>query len=104
MWVGNRAGISLVIDPLLGGDGKPAAGTDYSDRDYYTNVLSTNATTYSRAQLGRTTRRPNMQIIEPVRDATGQLVGMSEGAVDLAEIQTVAEQILARSPSLRAVV
>jgi diguanylate cyclase (GGDEF)-like protein len=104
MWVGNRAGVSQVIDPPLGGDGKPAAGTNYSDRDYYANVLSTNATTYSRAQLGRTTQRPNMQIIEPVRDAAGQLVGMSEGAVDLAEIQTVAEQILARSPSLRAVV
>src|ERR1700687_3234300 len=55
MWVGNRAGISQAIDPPLGGDGKPAAGTNYSDRDYYADVISTNATTYSRAQLGRTT-------------------------------------------------
>jgi diguanylate cyclase (GGDEF)-like protein len=104
MWVGNRAGVSLAIDPPLGADGKPAAGTDYSDRDYYRNVIATNATTYSRAQLGRTTHRPNLQVIEPVRDRAGRLIGMSEGAVDLAEIQTVAEQILARSPSLRAVV
>lgn len=104
MWIADRDGISLAADPPFDAAGRANAGTNYSDRDYYKNVLKTNATTYSRAQLGRTTQRPNLQIVEPIRDSAGNLIALSQGAVDLAEIQTLAELIVARSPGLVAIV
>jgi PAS domain S-box-containing protein len=104
MWVANAAGLSVAIDPPFDAQGKPAAGVDYSDRDYYKKVKATNLTAYSRAQLGRTTRRPNLQIAEPIRDAAGGFIGFSQGAVELSEIQQVAEEVVSHTPDLRVVV
>lgn len=104
MWVANAAGISVAADPPLNAEGRPNAGTDYSDRDYYKNVVRTEATTYSRAQLGRTTHRPNMQIVEPIHGSDGRFVGLAQGAVDLAEIQTIADAINQSASGLNIVV
>jgi diguanylate cyclase (GGDEF)-like protein/PAS domain S-box-containing protein len=104
MWVADTRAVSIAVDPPLDAQGKPAAGTDYSDRDYYKKVSATNATSYSRAQLGRTTRRPNLQIAEPVRDRSGAFIGFSQGAVELSEIQDLAAQVVGHRPDLRAVV
>jgi PAS domain S-box-containing protein len=104
MWVANADAISIAYHPPFNAKGEPNAGVDYSDRDYYKKVKATNATAYSRAQLGRTTGRPNLQIAEPIRDKSGQFIGFSQGVVDLGEIEDVAERVLAQSPGLRAVV
>jgi diguanylate cyclase (GGDEF)-like protein len=104
MWVANAAGTSLAADPPFDATGRANAGTDYSDRDYYKKVSSTNTTAYSRAQLGRTTRRPNLQIAVPIRDASGAFIGFAQGAIDLAELQSLAESVVARSPGLRPVI
>ena len=104
MWVANADAISLAVDPPRDATGKPAAGTNYHDRDYYKAVSTTNATAYSRAQLGRTTHQPNLQIAEPIRDPNGAFIAFSQGALDLSEIQAVAQRILAQSPGLTAVV
>ncbi|GAC1313991.1 MAG: hypothetical protein NVSMB2_02800 [Chloroflexota bacterium] len=104
MWVANAAGTSIAVDPPLNAKGLPNAGTDYSDRDYYKNVVRTQATTYSRAQLGRTTHRPNMQIVEPIYGSDGTFVGLAQGAVDLAEIQTIAESISQSATGLNVIV
>jgi diguanylate cyclase (GGDEF)-like protein len=104
MWVANAAGTSLAVDPPTDAQGKPAAGTDYSDRDYYKKLVRTQATTYSRAQLGRTTHRPNLQIVEPIRDRSGNFVGLSQGAVDLAEIQALTDAVSGAASGLHVVV
>jgi diguanylate cyclase (GGDEF)-like protein len=104
MWVANAAGTSLAVDPPTDAQGKPSAGTNYGDRDYYKKLVRTGTTTYSRAQLGRTTHRPNLQIVEPIRDPAGNLIGLSQGAVDLAELQALAEAVGGAASGLRIVV
>src|SRR5919198_4206250 len=62
MYIGNPRGIGLAVDPPLNADNQPAAGTDFSDRDYYKQLVRTGRTAISRAQLGRNTHRPSVQI------------------------------------------
>jgi hypothetical protein len=62
MYIGDRLGIAVAVDPPLNAAGQVAAGTDYSDRDYYREVMRTGRTAVSRAQLGKNTQRPNVQV------------------------------------------
>ena len=105
MYVGDRRGVGLAVDPPLNADNRPAAGTDFSDRDYYRELVRTGRTAMSRAQLGKNTRRPSVQIGTPIWNTDdGSLVGFAEGSVDLGEIQLLADRIGASHPGLKAVV
>jgi diguanylate cyclase (GGDEF)-like protein/PAS domain S-box-containing protein len=105
MYVGDRQGIAVAVDPPLNADGQVAAGTDYSDRDYYREVMRSGRTTISRAQLGTTTQRPNVQIAAAIWDGHSTTpAAFAEGTLELRDVQVLAEQIAAKHPGLKMVV
>lgn len=58
-------------------------GHDYSDRDYYREILNTGRTAISRVQIGRVTKVLSVNVASPVRDAMGKLTGITCSPVDL---------------------
>jgi PAS domain S-box-containing protein len=82
-YIANRDGVSLITDPPFNGDGVPNAGTSYRDRDYYKELMRTRRTTISRVQLGKRSGVPNVQVVAPIHDRTGTMIGFAEGSIDL---------------------
>ncbi len=93
MYVADKAGVSLVTDPPVGADGRPNAGTDYSDRDYYRELVRTKRTAVSRVQEGRRSGVPNLQIAAPVLARDGSVAGFVEGSVSLSLVRDVVERV-----------
>lgn len=56
---------------------------DYSSRDYYQELRSTQRSAISRVQIGRVTGSADIQIVAPVHDANGQMTGFVCTSVDL---------------------
>ncbi|WDT76681.1 MAG: ATP-binding protein [Candidatus Manganitrophus sp.] len=100
MYVADAEGRSIVADPPFT-DGRANAGVDYSDRDYYKELLRTGKTVISQVQLGRRSGVPNIQIATPIWGPEQMLAGFAEGSVDLTEIQSLTEQIASSDPDLR---
>ena len=82
-YVADAAGNSLVRAPSQNPDGTPAQHKNYRDRDYYQELVRTERTSISRAQLGRVTNAVNIQIAAPVFAAGHRLIGYVEGSVEL---------------------
>jgi signal transduction histidine kinase len=101
IYVADRTGRSIVAEPAMGADGKPTAGTDYSDRDYYKQLMRTGKTAISRVQVGKRTHLPNVQIAAPIRDRSGRITGFAEGSLNLTGIQEIADRILQGLPGIR---
>lgn len=65
---------------------------DYSDRDYYAELVATKRTVVSRAAIGRVTRVLTVQVVAPMLDETQKLTGFTCSSVDLGTIANQAKQ------------
>lgn len=65
------------------GIGVVVTSNDYSGRDYYQELRSTGRSAISRVQVGRLTGSPDIQIVAPITDAAGVMVGFVCTSVDL---------------------
>ena len=65
---------------------------DYSDREYYTELVTTKRTVVSRAAIGRVTRVLAVQVVAPMFDETQQLTGFTCSSVVLGAIANQAKQ------------
>ncbi|MGN6110358.1 MAG: hybrid sensor histidine kinase/response regulator [Kofleriaceae bacterium] len=99
-YIADREGTSLVADPPLDRDGAPNAGTSYRDRDYYRELIATGQTTISRVQRGRRSGVPNVQVVAPIHDEDGGMIGFAEGSIDLHRVaESVAHALRGASDS-----
>ena len=104
MYIADRDGRSMISEPPLDEDGRPTAGTDYSDRDYYKKLMTTGKTSISRAQVGKLTHVPNVQIVSPIRNGAGKILGFAEGSLDLTGIQEAADRFIKGMPGVQVAV
>lgn len=65
------------------GIGPFVASHDYTSRDYYRELLRTGRPAISRVQVGQVTGSPDIQIVAPIRDASGTMIGFVCTSVDL---------------------
>ncbi len=96
LYVANLSGVSVVAWPPRTAQGSPVAGADYSDRDYFQEVLRTGRSTASRVQVGKRTGVPNVHLAVPIRRG-GALVALLVGSLDLAAL-TRAARVLGEQP------
>jgi serine phosphatase RsbU (regulator of sigma subunit) len=79
-YVSDAAGRSV----LFFGDGAVLpGGTDYSDRDYYQEIVRTGHAAISSVRMGRVTGVLAVQVAAPIHDETGALLGITCSSVDL---------------------
>lgn len=93
MYIAGPDAVSIVDDPPMGENGRPNAGTNYSNRDYYKEMLRTGKTAISRVQIGKRSGVPNVQIAAPIKDHNGTMDGFVEGSLDLSGIQKLVSQV-----------
>jgi PAS domain S-box-containing protein len=103
-YIADREGTSLYADPPVDADGVPTAGTSYRDRDYYRALLRSGRTVISGVQLGKRSGAPNVQIVAPIRDRAGSMVGFAEGSIDLDGISESIAHAVGGAPDSRIVV
>ena len=101
--VANARGVSVACDPPFDEGGRANAGHDYSDRDYFREMIATGRTAVSRVQIGRITHRPNIQIAAPIHDAHGELLGYVSISLDPGLLQMEANS-LSNSSGVRTIV
>jgi serine phosphatase RsbU (regulator of sigma subunit) len=65
------------------GIGPFAASQDYTSRDYYQELRRTGLPSISRVQVGRVTGSPDIQIVAPILDDSGEMIGFVCTSVDL---------------------
>ncbi len=65
---------------------------DYSDRDYFRELLRTRRTTISRAAVGRVTQVLSVQLVAPVLDPNLRLMGFTCSSLDLSAITETAKR------------
>ena len=94
MYIAGPNAVSIVDDPPINQDGRPNAGTNYSTRDYYKEMLHTGKTAISRVQIGKRSGVPNVQIAAPIKDSRGGIAGFVEGSLDLSGIQDLVSQVI----------
>lgn len=65
------------------GVGAVLTSNDYTSRDYYQELRRTGQTSISRVQVGRVTGSPDIQIVAPIDDDSGKMIGFVCTSVDL---------------------
>ncbi len=88
-------GISTAVEPQKDPSGKSTIGINYSDRDYYKDLLRTQATVVSEPIVSKIHHRPSIGFVAPTHDAAGVFDGYAVGAFDLGEVQRAAERVMA---------
>lgn len=88
-YVADAKGVSLLN---MAGAETLAGGTDYSDRDYYREILRTRQAAISGVHVGRVTGVLTLQIAAPILDTTGALLGITCSSADLGAITARAKQ------------
>jgi signal transduction histidine kinase len=104
MYIAGADAVSIVDDPPFSDEGRPNAGTNYSNRDYYEEMVRTGKTAISRVQIGKRSGVPNVQIAAPIRDRRSRIVGFVEGSLDLSGIQDLASHVTRGIPGLKVAV
>lgn len=104
MYIAGPDAVSIVDDPPFSDGGKLNAGTNYTNRDYYKELLRTGKTAISRVQIGKRSGVPNVQIASPFRDRDGKFMGFVEGSLDLSGIQDLAYRVTKGIPGLKVAV
>jgi serine phosphatase RsbU (regulator of sigma subunit) len=66
--------------------------TDYSDRDYFREILRTQQAAISGVHVGRVTGVLTVQVAAPIHDAAGALIGITCSSADLGAITARAKQ------------
>lgn len=100
MYVARLMGESLAISPLYSPKGESYLGANYRDRDYFQQLLKSRSVAISQVQLGKRSKRPNIQIVAPIFSEQGALIGLSEGSVDLKIVNEASSELIALDPSL----
>ena len=88
----NRDAVALAATPAIRHDGKPVAGTNYSDRAYYRRLMDEGRTLQSGVVLGKSSEVPQVVFASPVRDSkTREILGYSYAGFEFAAIQRLVE-------------
>jgi len=106
IYIANAAGIAVAYDPPVDKFGTPNIGTDYSDRDYYKELVRTGGhgpAIIGPVRMGRRAHAPNVQTAAAAHDPKGNFWAFTQGSIDLATVQPDVEQILAEVPDLKVV-
>lgn len=69
-----------------------AGGVDYSDRDYYQEIVKTHRAAISGVHIGRVTGVLTVQVAAPVLTAAGAMIGFTCSSADLGAITARAQQ------------
>jgi len=104
MYVAGSDAVSIASEPPFDAEGKPTAGTNYTSRDYYKELVRTQKTAISRVQIGKRSGVPNVQIVAPIWSEENEMIGFAEGSLDLKSIQGMADRITEGLSGLRAAV
>jgi serine phosphatase RsbU (regulator of sigma subunit) len=88
-YVADAQGLSLLN---MSGQEPLPGGTDYSDRDYFREIVRTRQPAISGVHVGRVTGVLTVQIAAPIVDATGALLGITCSSADLGAITARAKQ------------
>lgn len=90
MYLADARAKTIAFDPPAGDSSQSLVGLDYSDRQYYRDLLATKSTVYSgvyQARGGMT--GPAVAIGEPLLDETGNFIAFVLGWFDLRSFQTI---------------
>lgn len=107
LYIADAKGIAVAYDPPFDKFGTPNVGTDYSDRDYYKELVRTGGTgpaIIGPVRMGRRAHAPNVQTAAAAHDAQGKFWAFTQGSIDLTTVQPEVEQIIAGTPDLKVVV
>lgn len=104
IYVATAEGRSLYADPIHLPDGTPTTPREYSDRDYYRDLVRTQSTAISNAQLGKMTKVPNVHLAVPLKAPDGTLRGYVSASLNLTALQALAESITTVGPASKLVV
>lgn len=88
-YVADARGVSLLN---MSGREFVSGGTDYSDRDYFREIVRTRQPAISGVHVGRVTGVLTVQIAAPILDADGTLRGITCSSADLGAITVRAKQ------------
>ena len=93
MYIARMRGEALAISPRFASDGTSYVGSNYRSRDYFQSLIRTERVAISQVQLGKRSKKPNIQIVAPIKSRSGELIGLSEGSVNL-DVVTEASKLL----------
>jgi serine phosphatase RsbU (regulator of sigma subunit) len=91
-YVANAVGLSILHLRHEGGFTFTDTPVDYSDRDYFHEILETGLPAISPVRIGRFTGVLSVQVAAPIRDTTGTLLGITCSSVDLGQVTDQAKQ------------
>ena len=80
-YVADARGVSL-MNMTTSGEILPG-GINYSDRDYFKEILRTHRAAISRAQVGRSTHVLSINVAAPIHDDAGHFLGITCISIDL---------------------
>ncbi|CQR46301.1 Sensor histidine kinase YycG [Paraliobacillus sp. PM-2] len=88
MYIGDTKGTAVVFYPEMNDQGQRNAGNNFSDRDYYKNVVENEKTVVSGVFEGRVGfDGPIITIVSPIFDKEGNFDGYVLGALDLKALE-----------------
>ena len=76
-------------------------GGNYKDRDYFKAIQKSHQVELSRVQRGKRSKRPNIQIVAPILSSQQELIGFTEGSVDLIVVNQKTRLLTSKDPALR---
>ena len=82
-YVANAQGLAVVNYSAAG---PSFTDLDYSDRDYFAQVLNTREAAISRVQTGKASGVANVQVAAPIFARNGALLGIAEGSINLERV------------------
>lgn len=71
-----------------------AGGINYSDRDYFKEILRTKHAAISRAQVGRSTHVLSISVAAPIHDDAGRFLGITCISIDLRGVAARAKRAI----------
>ncbi len=84
IYLGTPDGVSVLFSPKVRADGTAThAGTNYSDREYFTELKRTRKPAWSRVLMGRQSKVPNVMLALPILHDDGSLRGFVTGGFRL---------------------
>lgn len=93
MYIANVDGV-VIADYFPAGvtpeERRSALGRDYSDRQYYKDLMARRTTVISDAVIGRVSGQTVVGIVTPIFGPDRSLVGFAEGALDLSPVLDIA--------------
>lgn len=104
LYIADSTGRSIITNPSVDSDGLPTAGTDYSDREYYQELMRTGKTAISGIEIGKRTHLPAIHIGTPIFDPNGKIAGFVGSALDVGVIQDEADRITKNIPGMKVAV